>query len=42
MSEKTAEKKVKFVSPAELYKTIKDEIDAAYFDVMNKGALIDQ
>ncbi len=35
-------KKVKFVSPARLYKTIKDEIDTAYFDVMNKGALIDQ
>jgi dTDP-4-amino-4,6-dideoxygalactose transaminase len=35
-------KKVKFVEPAKLYKTIKNELDAAYFDVMEKGALIDQ
>jgi len=42
MSDKTALKKVKFVSPARLYQTIKSEIDAVYFDVMNKGALIDQ
>lgn len=42
MTEKTTIKKVKFVSPAKLYKTIKDEIDAAYFDVMSKGALINQ
>lgn len=42
MTEKTALKKVRFVSPSKLYKTIKEEIDAAYFDVMNKGALIDQ
>lgn len=42
MTEKTAMKRVKFVEPAKLYRTIKDELDAAYFDVMNKGALIDQ
>ena len=42
MTKNNANKKVKFVSPAKLYGTIKQEIDAAYFDVMNKGALIDQ
>jgi len=34
--------KVKFVNPAKVYKMIKEELDAAYFDVMNKGALIDR
>jgi len=35
-------KKVRFVEPGKLYKLIKEELDAAYFDVMEKGALIDQ
>ena len=34
--------KVRFVAPAQVYKMIKGELDAAYFDVMNKGALIDR
>ncbi len=34
--------KVKFVEPAKLYRMIKDEIDAAYFEVMSKGDLIDR
>jgi len=34
--------KVRFVNPAENYKMIKDEIDAAYFAVMSKGDLIDR
>ena len=34
--------KVRFVDPAKNYKMIKDEIDAAYFDVMGKGDLIDR
>ena len=34
--------KVPFVNPARNYKMIKDEIDAAYFDVMSKGDLIDR
>jgi dTDP-4-amino-4,6-dideoxygalactose transaminase len=33
---------VKFVNPGRLYQMLKTELDAAYFDVMNKGALIDQ
>ena len=33
---------VRFVDPARLYRTIKDEIDGAYFDVMSKGDLIDR
>lgn len=39
---KTMETKVRFVSPARLYATLKPELDAAYFDVMSKGALIDR
>ena len=35
-------KKVKFVEPAKVYRMIKDELDAAYFDVMTKGDLIDR
>lgn len=35
-------KKVKFVEPAKLYRMIKDGLDAAYFEVMNKGDLIDR
>lgn len=34
--------KVPFVDPRKNYKLIKDEIDAAYFDVMSKGDLIDR
>jgi dTDP-4-amino-4,6-dideoxygalactose transaminase len=34
--------KVKFVEPAKLYRVIKDELDAAYFEVMSKGDLIDR
>jgi len=34
--------KVKFVDPAKGYQSIKDEIDAAYFEVMSKGDLIDR
>ncbi len=34
--------KVKFVNPAKNYSMIKDEIDAAYFEVMSKGDLIDR
>ena len=34
--------KVKFVDPARLYGMIKEEIDAAYFEVMLKGDLIDR
>jgi dTDP-4-amino-4,6-dideoxygalactose transaminase len=32
--------KIPFVNPAKNYKLIKDEIDAAYFEVMSKGDLI--
>lgn len=35
-------KTVKFVVPSRVYQALKTELDAAYFDVMNKGALIDQ
>jgi len=35
-------RKIKFVEPGKLYRIIKEELDEAYFDVMNKGALIDQ
>jgi len=34
--------KVLFVNPAKNYHMIKDEIDAAFFDVMSKGDLIDR
>ena len=33
---------VRFVDPAKNYRMIKDEIDAAYFEVMSKGDLIDR
>ncbi len=33
-------RKVRFVEPAKVYNMIKDEIDAAYFEVMSKGDLI--
>ncbi|MBU1853996.1 MAG: DegT/DnrJ/EryC1/StrS family aminotransferase, partial [Candidatus Omnitrophica bacterium] len=35
-------RRVPFVNPAKNYQIIKDEIDAAYFDVMSKGELIDR
>ena len=35
-------RKVRFVEPAKVYQMIKDEIDAAYFEVMSKGDLIDR
>jgi dTDP-4-amino-4,6-dideoxygalactose transaminase len=34
--------KVRFVDPVRVYKMIKEEIDAAYFEVMSKGDLIDR
>ena len=34
--------KVSFVDPVKVYHMIKDEIDAAYFEVMEKGDLIDR
>lgn len=34
--------RVRFVNPARNYRMIKDEIDAAYFDVMSNGELIDR
>lgn len=34
--------RVRFVNPAKNYQMIKDEIDAAYFDVMSHGDLIDR
>ncbi len=34
--------KVKFVDPAKAYRTTKNELDVAYFDVMSKGDLIDR
>ena len=34
--------KVKFVEPAKVYRMIKDELDTAYFEVMDKGDLIDR
>jgi dTDP-4-amino-4,6-dideoxygalactose transaminase len=34
--------KIRFVSPDKNYLMIKDEIDAAYFDVMSRGELIDR
>ena len=35
-------RKVRFVEPIKVYRMIKDELDAAYFDVMSKGELIDR
>lgn len=35
-------RKVRFVEPAKVYTMIKDELDAAYFEVMTKGDLIDR
>jgi dTDP-4-amino-4,6-dideoxygalactose transaminase len=35
-------RKVRFVEPAKVYRMIRDELDAAYFEVMSKGDLIDR
>ena len=35
-------RKVRFVNPGKLYLTLKDELDAAYFDVKTSGELIDR
>jgi dTDP-4-amino-4,6-dideoxygalactose transaminase len=35
-------RKVRFVEPAKVYRMIQDELDAAYFDIMSKGDLIDR
>ena len=35
-------RKIKFVDPVKVYQMIKDELDAAYFEVMGKGDLIDR
>lgn len=37
-----AGRKVRFVDPGRLYTQLKEELDAAYFDVMSKGNLIDR
>jgi len=42
MTKETAMRKIKFVNSIRNYELIKNEIDAAYFDVMQKGALINQ
>ena len=34
--------KVPFVQPAKVYEMLKDELDAAYLEVMSKGDLIDR
>ena len=34
--------KVRFVEPARVYRMIREELDAAYFEVMSKGDLIDR
>jgi dTDP-4-amino-4,6-dideoxygalactose transaminase len=34
--------KVRFVDPGKVYQMLKDELDAAYFEVMTKGDLIDR
>lgn len=34
--------RIKFVEPAKVYRMLKDELDAAYFEVMSKGDLIDR
>ncbi len=34
--------KVRFVEPVKVYNMIKDDLDAAYFEVMSKGDLIDR
>jgi dTDP-4-amino-4,6-dideoxygalactose transaminase len=34
--------RVKFVEPAKVYRMLKEELDAAYFEVMSKGDLVDR
>ncbi len=34
--------KIRFVDPAKNYQTIRAEIDAAYFEVISKGDLVDR
>ena len=34
--------RVRFVDPGKLYRSLKDELDEVYFDVMDKGDLIDR
>ena len=34
--------KVRFVEPSRVYRMIREELDAAYFEVMSKGDLIDR
>jgi dTDP-4-amino-4,6-dideoxygalactose transaminase len=34
--------RIKFVEPAKVYRMLKDELDAAYFEVMSTGDLIDR
>ncbi|MFH0896399.1 MAG: DegT/DnrJ/EryC1/StrS family aminotransferase [Bacteroidota bacterium] len=34
--------KVRFVNPGKLYQVLKNDLDAAYFDVMSRGELIDR
>ena len=35
-------RKVRFVEPVKVYHLIKEEIDAAFFEVMEKGDLVDR
>ena len=35
-------RKVRFVDPGKLYRMLKPELDAAYFEVMEKGELINR
>lgn len=42
MTSRSEKKVVKFVAPSRVYASLKEELDAAYFDVMTKGALIDR
>jgi hypothetical protein len=35
-------RRIRFVEPAKVYRMIKGELDAAYFEVMEKGDLIDR
>src|SRR5437867_1190795 len=38
----TMTRKVRFVNPAKLYEMYKPELDAAYFDGMSRGELVDR
>jgi len=35
-------KRIRFVEPAKVYRMLKDELDAAYFEIMSKGDLINR